>query len=75
MTILDFQPDGRAVLTGETNEIRITPIPRPIEGGPRTLVDRVRARTGLELDDRGGLGYLDASSWESAKKAAEGAAK
>jgi hypothetical protein len=58
------RPDGQAVLTGSfDNTARLWRVPAPLEGQPERIVLWTQVVSGQEIDDEGGIRFLDDPTW------------
>jgi len=64
-----FSPDGSRIVTASRDRTaRVWELPRPLDLDPRWIVSSVQSRTGLALDDHGGIVILDGPSWEATRQ-------
>jgi Flp pilus assembly protein TadD len=64
-----FSPDGQTVLTGSDDKTaRLWRIPVVSKGGARRMKLWTQVLTGTEMDNHGGLHFLDASTWKRRRK-------
>jgi WD40 repeat protein len=58
-----FRPDGRALAVVNGHQVRLYPVPGPVQGAADRLTLWAQVRTGLELTPEGATQPLDAAGW------------
>jgi WD40 repeat protein len=59
-----FQPGGAGMASGARDQTaRLWEVPAPMDGTPEELELRVRVLTGLDLDDRDAVHWIDPTTW------------
>jgi WD40 repeat protein len=64
-----FRPDGKTALTAsEGGTVGRWPVPAPVPGKPERVSLWVQLITGMELDEKGAVGIVDAEAWQERRQ-------
>src|SRR5207244_924280 len=66
-----FSPDGKRLLLGLAEEMRLLDAPRILEGDAERLRLWIEVGTGLELDAGGAVQKFDAKTWQERRRRLE----